>query len=188
MKIHEGLFFRRWTDAIGSTLQAIALYIYIERCHILKYCHDNQTAGHLGVTKTLDKIRQKYYRPGLQRDVRLYKAEFEECSIKTKTSTYADSRSRYAYGTHRHGHPGRAAVYIPGIKGISIQCTLVVSCYLEARTVAEFVVQEVVTRFGVTYTIDSDYGRQFEGKAFTEMRKLLRVKKTRTTPHILTLM
>ena len=54
---------------------------------------------------------------------------------------------------------------------------------MEARIVAEFVIQEVVTRFGVTYNIHSEQGRQFEGKVFTEMCKLLHVKKTRTTPY-----
>ena len=54
---------------------------------------------------------------------------------------------------------------------------------MEAQTVAQFVAQEVVARFGVPYAIHSDQGKQFEGKVFTEMCKLLNIKKTRTTPY-----
>ena len=53
---------------------------------------------------------------------------------------------------------------------------------MEARTVADKIVREVITRFGVQTMIHSDQGKQFEGHLFTEMWKMLNVKKTRTTP------
>ena len=48
---------------------------------------------------------------------------------------------------------------------------------MEAKTVADIVAREVVARFGVPRTIHSDQGKQFEGKLFTEMCKVLDIKK-----------
>jgi len=60
-----------------------------ERRHVLQYCHDHKTSGHLGVTKTLSKIRQAFYWSGLQRDVRQYIAGCDVCARRknpTKTT------------------------------------------------------------------------------------------------------
>ena len=49
--------------------------------------------------------------------------------------------------------------------------------------VADIIVREVVTRFGVPTTIHSDQGSQFESELFTEMCHLLQINKTKTTPY-----
>jgi hypothetical protein len=54
---------------------------------------------------------------------------------------------------------------------------------METITIASLLVQEVVSRFGVPVSIHSDQGKQFEGKIFTEMCKILNIKKTRTSPY-----
>lgn len=55
-------------------------YIYLLRT-VLQFCHDLETAADLGVKKTLARIRQKYYWPGLQSDTRAYITDCEKCSI-----------------------------------------------------------------------------------------------------------
>ena len=52
----------------------------------------------------------------------------------------------------------------------------------EAITVANILVTEVVSRFGVPVSIHSDQGRNFESSLSAEMCSLLGVEKTRTTP------
>ena len=54
---------------------------------------------------------------------------------------------------------------------------------MEARTVAKILVEQVITRFGVPYTIHSDQGRQYESELFKEMCSLLQIEKTHTTPY-----
>ena len=54
---------------------------------------------------------------------------------------------------------------------------------MEARTVADIIVREVVSRFGVPSSIHSDQGRQYESRLFSEMCKVLHIKKRRTTPY-----
>jgi hypothetical protein len=52
----------------------------------------------------------------------------------------------------------------------------------EATTVADVLVKEVVSRFGVPLVLHSDQGRNFESTVFAEMCRLLGIEKTRTTP------
>ena len=49
---------------------------------------------------------------------------------------------------------------------------------VEARTVADIMLREVITRFCMPSTIHSNQGRQFEGHAFSETYKLLHLKET----------
>ncbi|CAC5369227.1 unnamed protein product [Mytilus coruscus] len=43
-----------------------------ERRNVLTQYHDNRTSAHLGVRKTLAKIRDRYHWPGIQTDVKQY--------------------------------------------------------------------------------------------------------------------
>ena len=52
----------------------------------------------------------------------------------------------------------------------------------KAETVAEAVVNNFISRFGIPRQIHSDQGRDFESKLFQGMCQLLGIDKTRTTP------
>jgi len=52
----------------------------------------------------------------------------------------------------------------------------------EAETVAEFLVTQVFTQFGVPRELHSDQGREFESRVFKECCRLLGVHKIHTTP------
>ena len=52
----------------------------------------------------------------------------------------------------------------------------------EVETVAEVLVNQFFTRFGVLGELHSDQGRQFEFQVFQECCQLLSQRKTRTTP------
>ena len=54
---------------------------------------------------------------------------------------------------------------------------------MEARTVADIIVREIVSRFGVRSSVHLDQGRQYESRLFSDMCKVLHIKKTRTTPY-----
>ena len=52
----------------------------------------------------------------------------------------------------------------------------------EAETVAEFLVTQVFTRFGVPGELHSDQGRDFESRVYKECCSILGIDKTLTTP------
>ena len=49
------------------------------RDRVLMECHDNPTGGHLGARKTLAKVSQKYFWPGMSRQVKSYVRKCELC-------------------------------------------------------------------------------------------------------------
>ena len=44
------------------------------------------------------------------------------------------------------------------------------------------ILNEVICRFGCPHSIHSDQGRNFESNIFQEFCRMLKIKKTRTTP------
>lgn len=54
---------------------------------------------------------------------------------------------------------------------------------METKTIANILIYEVISRFGVPNFIHSDQGRQFESQIFAEICKLLQINKTRTTAY-----
>ncbi|XP_044316714.1 uncharacterized protein LOC123037923 [Drosophila rhopaloa] len=49
------------------------------RRHVLEECHDHPSAGHLGIRKTIRRVGQRYFWPGMHRDVRRHVRCCETC-------------------------------------------------------------------------------------------------------------
>ena len=186
---------RRW-DVLGTDIilwQAIVPLS--QRRTVLRYSHDIKLSGHLGIKKTLGKIRQKYYWPGLQNDVKNYINGCETCAKRkgpnqTKKAPMQVTRSGYPMERIAVDILGELPETEQGNKYI-----LVVSDYftkwtesypmpnMEAVTVARLMIEQMICRFGIPRKIHSDQGRQFESQLFSEMCRLLQIEKTRTTPY-----
>lgn len=54
------------------------------RLSVLGQLHDAPTAGHLGVSRTYDRVRRRFFWPGLYRSVRRYVAACEPCQRRKK--------------------------------------------------------------------------------------------------------
>ncbi|CAC5373580.1 unnamed protein product [Mytilus coruscus] len=80
LELQEDIVVRRFNniELIVAKLQAVIPMS--ERKQVLEYCHDTKYAGHLGIHKTREKIRQSYYWPGLQSDVWAYVASCNKCT------------------------------------------------------------------------------------------------------------
>ena len=50
---------------------------------ILAACHSSLTAGHLGVAKTSEKLKQRFYWPGLQEDTKLFVSRCPDCQKRS---------------------------------------------------------------------------------------------------------
>ncbi|GFQ66306.1 retrovirus-related Pol polyprotein from transposon 297 [Trichonephila clavata] len=53
------------------------------RADILTHFHDEPTAGHIGFAKTYDRIRNRFYWPGMHRNVVRYVMHCRECQWRT---------------------------------------------------------------------------------------------------------
>ena len=196
LELHDNLLVRRQENVDKDNVVIYQVIVPRKaRRSILYACHDMKTSGHLGVSKTVSKIKQKFYWPGLQSDVRSYIAGCGTCSkrkgpIPTKRAPMQIVRSGFPMERIAIDILGELPETAKGNKYI-----VVIGDYftkwtealpipnMEACTVAKVLVENVLCRFGIPQAIHSDQGRQFESKLFQEMCKLLGIHKTRTTPY-----
>ncbi|MEN7973501.1 MAG: reverse transcriptase domain-containing protein [Verrucomicrobiota bacterium] len=156
--------------------------------------HTRRTGGHLGVTRTSHSTRQRFYWPGIKRDItRWVKACIICARNKTRRPPPARLRQQPTLAPFE-----RMAVDItfPGeMSADGNTCIVVFMDYYtkwaeafplpdhRAETVAGKLVEEIVCRFGVPRELHSDQGREFEGRLIHELAELLQMSKTRTNPY-----
>lgn len=65
--------------------------VYFQLCvppsltnQVLLACHDDKSAGHLGVSRTLDKIKKRYFWFGMRRDITQYVKSCADCQTKKR--------------------------------------------------------------------------------------------------------
>ena len=164
------------------------------RPQVLHEVHNTPTGGHLGIAKTLGRIRERFYWSKCRRDVEDWCRSCDICASRKGPSR----KVRAQMGQYNVGAPmERLAVDVlgplpetdSGNKYILIAMDYFSKwpeAYLlpnqEAHSIAEVLAQELVSCFGVPLSIHSDQGRNFESRLFQEMCKLLGTEKTRTTP------
>ncbi|CAG2210801.1 unnamed protein product [Mytilus edulis] len=84
LELQGGIVVRRHDDRERNIVKLQAVIPMSERKQVLEYCHDTECAGHLGIHKTIEKIRQSFYWPGLQSDVRTYVAGCNQCTRRKR--------------------------------------------------------------------------------------------------------
>ena len=195
LSVQQELLVRRW-DELGTDQFKWQVVVPLSlRRDVLRYAHDVKTAAHLGIRKTLSKVRSRFYWPGLKNDVKVYVGGCEQCSRKKNPSPTKVAPMLIV----RSGLPmERIALDILGPLPVTERenkHTLVISDYftkwtenfampnMEATTCAQILIEGVIARFGVPNAIHSDQGRQFESQLFAEMCKILQIQKTRTTAY-----
>ncbi len=79
----DGLLYRHWHPAQGQEqdVRACEQLVLPQECRplVLQLAHDVPMSGHLGTTKTKDRILQRYYWPGVFRDAATYCRTCEVC-------------------------------------------------------------------------------------------------------------
>lgn len=166
------------------------------RLEILQHLHDAPTAGHLGFAKTYDRIRKRFFWPGLYRSVRRYIMHCRECqrrkSIPQRPPGLLVPIPPAAMPFQRIGIDllGRFPKSKKGNKWI-IVCTDYLSRFAitkalptaEAEEVAKFVTEEIVLKHGAPRTILTDRGKVFQSKMVTELYQLCTTKHLMTTSY-----
>ena len=160
---------------------------------ILLACHSSPTAGHLGVAKTSEKIKQRFYWPGLQEDTKLFVSRCPECQKRSgppKKYHHALVEWQASYPFHHIGIDFMGPLPLSnGNKHILVIGDHFTKWYeaiplpnQTAITTANALVDHWISRFGCPHSLHSDQGRNFESKLFEQLMQLLEMDKTRTTP------
>lgn len=192
LKRVKGVLCRSWEDEKKPVRWQIVVPQTL-REDILKQLHVHPTGGHLGISRTLGKLRDRYYWPGHSRDVEVFINSCKECHSRK------GSKARAPMQLTTSGFPfQRIAIDLLGplprtkrsnayVAVVTDYFTKWVEAYplpnIEAETVVNVLMNEFVARYGVPYELHSDQGRQFEAKLIQDLTEKLGIKKTRTTPY-----
>ncbi|XP_077561489.1 uncharacterized protein LOC144177794 [Haemaphysalis longicornis] len=78
--VHEkgGLLYRHYQDKTGKTLDQLVVPERY-RADILSLCHGNGWSGHLGITKTKERLLMEYYWPECFKDAERYVKSCDAC-------------------------------------------------------------------------------------------------------------
>eukprot|EP00731_Ephydatia_muelleri_P037376 Em0453g3a len=194
--LKDGILYRQWEDIPGGG-QDRYLHLVIPPTHIPRIMvglHDSKIGGHMGVRKTLEKIRRRFYWPGQKSDVVKWCSNCIACN-----SRKSPPRNKAPLEVSHASRPlERITMDIMGPLPETPRGNcyiLVVGDYftkwkeayplpdMEALSIAKVLVNELICRFGVPDSIHTDQGKNFEAKVIQEIYHLLGVTKTRTTPY-----
>ena len=187
---------RRWENE--KTGQEVYQQICLPDSFVPQVLHvlDNSpSAGHLGVSKTLEKVRRRFYWHGMREDVENHIRKCGPCAEVNDLSRLP----RAPLINIKSGHPlQRVAIDIVGPtpkSSLGHEWLLVVSDHFtkfaqafpmrntSAVTLAQKVMDEYICRFGCFESLHSDQGANVDGAVFKGLCNLTDAAKTRTTPY-----
>ena len=156
--------------------------------------HDSLFAGHLGITRTIFRLLDRVYWPGLRRDVKTYITSCTICLARKSPCPRGAQMGHVVVG-HRWERVAMDLLDMSFTTTWENRYVLVmVDCFSRwteacplpdktAHSVADAFFNQVVCRFGMPSAIHSDQGREFENKIMQELCILCGSHKTRTTPY-----
>ena len=190
----DGLLYRQYTKGDNCRRQLVVPKLL--RKTVLEMGHDTPMAGHLGTKKTLERIRQDFYWPGVNSDVRKHCRSCDPC----QRTTPKGHTTRVPVGkVPLVGEPfTKVGIDLVGpIKPASTRghrYILVVVDYatrypeavplrgIDAETVAEALWQ-MWTRVGVPKEVLTDMGTQFVSRLMDQVNRLVGIQAHTTTPY-----
>jgi len=192
LKYQHGILYRQTPNRVGDeTLQALIPQSL--RTRVMYHMHDHSTAGHLGMKKTYEKIKERFYWVSCKDDVEKYCKNCDVCQKRSKVQPEA----RAPLKSNNVGLPlekvgldilGPLPMSYAGHKyvlGITDYFTKWVELYpmkdQTAQTIATIFVNEFISRYGLVRQIITDQGRQFESSLFQEICRILDIDKVRTS-------
>ena len=159
---------------------------------VLNSIHSSTTGGHLGIFKTVEKVRERFYWPGFQEDVKLFLNHCKQCQKRANPpKNHRHYLLKWTPSSPFH-HIGLDFIGpLPFSNGN--QHILLIGDHFSkwyeatpvpnqtASTTATALLENWICRFGCPHSIPSDQGRNFESKLFKSLNQALQVDKTRTT-------
>eukprot|EP00731_Ephydatia_muelleri_P031295 Em0022g809a len=168
---------------------------YSLHCEVLKELHEGAVGGHLGESKMLGRLKERFYWPSCSEAV----SDWCKSCIKCATRKTTVPKPRAGLQTIRAGYPMQIVCVdimgpLPETERRSKYVLVVADYYTkwvevygipnqEATTVAVKLVDEMFCRFSPPEQLHSDQGRQFESQLIKEICNLLHIRKSHTTPY-----
>ena len=194
LRLADGLLCRLFKRSPGSTeeLQVVIPKHLTEG--VLESLHSGTAGGHFNAQKLVRQVRLRFWWPGLEEEAVQFCRRCERCVTRNTPAP----KPRAPLGSLVATSPlQKVAIDLltnlpetpSGHKHILVvidHFTKWTSAYplksQEATEIAEVLVNGFIAQFGVPESFHSDQGANFCGSVFTEMCRLLGIKKTQTSP------
>lgn len=163
---------------------------------ILNDFHLLPTSGHAGINRMTNNIKKYYYWKGLDNDVKSYVSKCKHCQMNKFTNKYVKepmvitSTANSSFEIISLDLIGPLEIDSFNYKyALTLQCNLTkfVEAYplerKDTETVAQTLVENFILRYGVPKSILTDQGTEFLSSVFTEICKLLNIKKLHSTAY-----
>ena len=183
-----------WRKRSSQSAQLQLLVPKAGRERLFLSYHASLFGGHLGRTRTLARLADRFYWTGMADDVKDWLSQCVAC-IKRKSPV----GRHHPLGNIPTGHRwDRIAMDILDVcdpTPAGFRYILVIADYFSkwteafpmkskcADTVADILVENIILRFGMPLVIHSDQGREFENGLMKSLCALLGCTKTRTAPY-----
>lgn len=186
--VEDGVLKRVWEQGSRKVLQIVVPDSWKDE--VLAEAHHT---GHFGEKRMVSTLRKMFYWVGMHQDVRICVRSCDVCGRRRGGQHPKAPMQEYVVGAPFE----RVAIDVMGPLPKSDsgnRFIIVVMDYFTkwpeafpvadqtAETVAEGLVNHVISRFGIPQELHSDQGTNFESRIFQEVVKLLGIRKTRTTP------
>lgn len=190
LAITDGVLYRKVQRQPGKEIHQLVL----PREHVamvLRSLHDE--SGHLGVDKTVELIRDRFYWPRMSAEVEQYIRNCGRCvARKAPTQRAAPLNQITSSGpldlvcidflSLEPDSQGYANVLV-----VTDHFTRYAQAFpakdQKASTVAKILCERYFVHYGLPTRIHSDQGRDFESKLIHDLLKVLGIRKSRTTPY-----
>lgn len=166
----------------------------VYRNQVLSLLHNDPLAGHLGIKRTMARIRYKFNWAGYNLTVERWCKRCKECQKRNQPA----KKSKGQMKTYVVGEPlERISLDILGpvtrryngnkyILVVTDYFTRFAEAYslpdIEDSTVADKLLTYFICRYGVPQQIHTDQGSQFNSDLFLQLCKKLNISKTRNSP------
>ncbi|XP_068975109.1 uncharacterized protein [Bombus flavifrons] len=166
------------------------------RNNIIREKHESSVAGHKGITKTYQRIRQYYYWENMKKEIQNYVNTCKECQLKKLTRIKAkqpmvltdtpgkafDKISMDIVGPLPKTQKGNE--YILTIQDLLTKYSIGIPIGgISSAEVADAFVKQFICRFGSPRAILTDQGTNFTSSLMKKVAKRFRIKQYTTTAY-----
>ena len=193
--LHDEILYRALGNRSNSHPQHVILIPSGLQAKILKTLHDGPLGGHLGITRTEERVRKRFYWPGIRKTITKHIQLCKVCNHKnsplnsnpaplghiTVSQPFTFWAMDYMGPLPEKSRRNKHILVI--VDHFTKWCEAFATPDQKASTVAPILVSRIFSRFGPPAVLHSDQGRNFESTLLHKICNFMGITKTRTTSY-----